>query len=104
MAATHTAELTQHATLSTTTIDSVTLTGPCTRVRIYNGAAAGTDLWVTISNVTGTLPADPVSGADGTYRIAGVSSRYFYGRRGMSVKLLGSANPYSVEGETLGEP
>ncbi len=103
MATAHTTTLTQHATLSTTTIDSVVITGAIDRVTITNrAAAAGAALYVTLSHVSGSLPADPVTDADGTYCILAQQRRTFYAKRGFSCKILGSGNAYSVEGELNG--
>lgn len=93
---------TAHATLSGTTVDTVTLTGAVRRVTVINRAAAGSaDLWVTISN-TATAPSDPVSAADETYWIPPQGFKTFAASGGAIVKVLGNGNAYSVEGEQTG--
>lgn len=97
-----TGPFTAHATLTGTTVDTVTLTSPITRVTVINRAAAGgTDLWVTISN-TGTAPADPVAAADDTYWIPPQGFKTFAAGSDVQVKVLGNSNAYSVEGEQRG--
>jgi hypothetical protein len=96
---------TAHATLSGTTVDTVTLSGALTRVTVINRAAAGgADMWVTIST-TSTAPSDPVAAADNTYWIpAGGYKTFRAGGNGCIVKILGNSNAYSVEGEQWGAP
>lgn len=95
----------EHATLSTTTVDTVTLNGPISRVTVINRAAAGgTDLAVTIST-NGTAPATPTQQGDDTYWIpAGGGFKTFAAGSGVIVKVLGNGNAYSVEGEQVGAP
>lgn len=97
--------LCEHATLTTTTVDTVTLTAPMTRVTVINRAAAGAaDLWVTISTTT-TAPSDPTSAGDNTYWVpAGGFKTFHAGGNGCIVKVLGNGNAYSVEGEMTGTP
>lgn len=93
-----------HATLAGTTVDTVTLTAPITRVSVINRAiAGGADLWVTYS-LTGVAPVDPVAAADDTFWIPPGGFKSFYARSGIIFKILGNGNPYSVEGDELGLP
>lgn len=96
---------TAHATLTTTTVDTVTLSGALTRATVINRAAVGgADMWVTIST-TSTAPSDPVAAADNTYWIPPQGFKTFRaGGNGIIVKILGNGNAYSVEGEQWGEP
>ena len=97
---------TAHATLTGTTVDTVTLSGPLQRVTVINRAAAGSaDLWVTISQ-SATAPADPVAEADDTYWVPAGGFKTFAatGGDGVIIKVLGNGNAYSVEGEQVGTP
>lgn len=95
-----------HATLTTTTVDTVTLAGT-PKVRVLN--ASGTaDLWVTALRNSGTgasAPADPVANAADTVRIPASQWAAFTVDGGTNanpawptvVKVLGNGNAYSVE-------
>lgn len=100
--ATDAANYSVHNTLTSTTVDTVTINAPHTRLRISNRHAS-VEMWVTIS-LTGAVPADPTSAGDNTHYVAPGTSRFFYSRGGVIVKILGNANPYSVEGEAGGVP
>jgi hypothetical protein len=94
---------TEHATLTATTVDTVTLNAPQTKVKVVNRHATEV-LWVTISR-TGTAPADPTIGGDDTYFVAPANgSETFYSRSGVIVKVLGNGNGYSIHGFDLGLP
>jgi hypothetical protein len=96
--ATASAAWTVHNTLSTTTVDVITLTGGVKDVTVTNWAAAGgVDMYVTYSN-TGTAPTDPVAAADDTYKVPPGGFITFPGRAGVIVKIIGNANAYSIEG------
>jgi hypothetical protein len=101
--ATPSGAFTVHETLTGTTVDTVTLLSPVTRVTVINRAApGGADMWVTVST-TGTAPADPVAAADNTYWVpAGGFKTFHASGTGNIVKILGNGNAYSVEGEVSG--
>lgn len=95
--AAQTAIKTQHATLSTTVVDSVTLSGAVRQIAVTNRDGSNV-AWVTV----GSAPADPVASADETFvipvssrKVVWVSSR---ARSNMVVKILGNGGAYSVEG------
>lgn len=97
------AVLRAHATLSTTTIDTVTLTGSPLKVDVINrGAQGDAPLYVTWA-FDGSTPDDPVADADETEVVmAGgyVTIADANGARPASfvVKVLGNGNSYSVCG------
>ena len=83
-------------TLSTTTVDTVTLSGRAeTGVRIGNRSGTAY-LFVTVGTTT---PADPVAGAAENFCIpAGLWRDIPFGPiTGMIVKVLGNGNDYTVE-------
>ena len=85
------------ATLSTTTVDTATLTGSVQAVRVWNltGTAA---LYVTIGS-TAAQAATPTSGGDGTMVVpAGIWRAIpIPGPGGAVVKVIGNGNAYVVE-------
>lgn len=103
--AAQTAVLTQHATLSGTTVDSVALSGGPTEVSVLNHAAAGgANLYVTYGFGTAVASlTDPVAAADETYVVVPGGFITFFEpnktrRAIVSVKIIGNGNAYSVEG------
>lgn len=106
--AAQTAVLTQHATLSGTTVDSVALSGGPTEVTVFNHAAAGgTNLYVTVAfGSTVAAVTDPVAAADETYVV--VPGGFVTFREpnkakyaSVVVKVLGNGNAYTVQGHVL---
>jgi hypothetical protein len=95
--------MTVHATLSTTVVDTVTLVGGMTRVVVSNPVAAAADIYFTVS-LTGTAPVDPVVAANDTYKVPAGKSKSIYARGGVIIKVLGNGNVYDVEGDSLGMP
>lgn len=87
----------KHATLSTTTADTVTLTAPLARVQIVN-LDATTAMYATVSQ-TGATPATAVAAADDTYVIPanGVLSLRT-SATGFVTSVVGNGNAYSVVG------
>lgn len=94
-----------HATLSTTTADTVTLTSPCKEINVTNHILTAVPLYVTLK--TGLTAAaavgatTAVSAADETYAIPpGATRTIFRSSKRVYVELsvVGNANPYSVEG------
>jgi hypothetical protein len=83
-------------TLSTTVVDDVTLTEPHGRVQVLNRGTGTATIWVT----SGATPADPVAEADDTIPVyAGERVTVATGTQpGYVVKVVGSADPYSVVG------
>ncbi len=103
--ATITGTLCEHATLSGTTVDTVTLTSPLARFTVINRAAVGgVDLAVTVGK-NGVAPSDPTQQGDNTYWIPPQGFKTFRGGGNANTvcKILGNANAYSVEGEEVGE-
>lgn len=97
--------LCEHATLSGTTVDTLTLSGPMTRCTVNNKAAAGgADIYFTYS-CTSTAPAAPTASGDDTYWVppGGWKSFDVLGGGGVIVKIIGNGNAYSVEGEQKGQ-
>jgi hypothetical protein len=95
--ATLTGNQTKHATLTTTTVDQITLTGAGSgRFEVVNRDGTNT-VWVTYSR-TGT-PVDPVASADDAHVLPPNSSKEFYtfGSNNLIVKILGNGGAYSVE-------
>lgn len=97
--------LCEHATLSGTTVDTVTLTSWMRRATICNKAAAGgADIYFTFST-NGTAPTAATASGDGTYWVPpGGFKTVGGGPQGIIVSLIGNGNAYSVEGEQWGEP
>jgi len=92
-----TGSLTKHATLSATTVDSITLSAAGSgRFEVVNRDGTNT-IWVTFSR-TGT-PTDPVASADNTRVLPPNSSKEYYcfGDSNLIVKILGNGGSYSVE-------
>lgn len=84
-----------HATLSTTTADSVTWTGggPYNRIQVTNGDATNL-LYVRFDGVTA------VAAADGTYKVPVSSTRTFNLEGAPAViSVVGNGGAYSVEGQ-----
>lgn len=108
--ASYSVALCKHATLSGTTVDTVTITDATTIDVCNDAAAGGTNLYVTVG--IGTAPSDPTSGGDNTYMVPPggwstfAASSLFTGY-GVSpgqypdivVKVLGNNNAYRVEGK-----
>lgn len=114
---------TKHQTLVGTTADRVMLTNSDVQyIHVFNKSSAG-PLYVTFgvsnsaSSIAGpNVPADPVADADNTFFIPASSNRVFSlsqtrhtwpdifqsrgSGTGVVVALVGSSNPYSVEGFT----
>lgn len=89
--------MSKHATLSGTTVDSVTLNGAGTgRFEVINRDGTNT-VWVTFSR-TGT-PVDPVASADDARVLPPNSSKEYYcfGPNSLIVKVLGNGGAYSIE-------
>lgn len=89
----------KHATLSGTTVDSVTLTKAFGKVEVLN-RGTGT-LYVTTGNsVSGTT--DPTAAGDDTTVVpAGACVELdANGRTGFTVKIIGNGDAYSVQGVT----
>jgi hypothetical protein len=85
-----------HATLSGTTVDTVTLTQGFGAVEVIE--RGGTlPLWITYG---ATTPADPVAAADDTTYVppGAVVTIDANSRGGFIVKILGNGNAYSVQG------
>jgi hypothetical protein len=101
--ASHTAVTAQHATLSGTTADTITLSGAVTHVDVLNRAAAGgADMYANISWY-GATPTTPVAAADDLRIIApGGFVTFEYDGGGVDtsvvVQVVGNGNAYSVEG------
>lgn len=94
--AAYTAARAVNKTLSTTVVDTVTLTAPAGRVQVLNRGTGTATIWVT----TGRAPADPTVAGDDVIPVrageyvtvgAGVGGPFV-------VKVLGSGDPYSVFG------
>ena len=91
---------TSHATLSTTTVDTVNLSDVVRTVNVFNRSGA-TDLAVTWA--CGATATTPVQDAAETLKIpTGVSLTFTVGAAGNSyttqIKVLGNGNAYSVQG------
>jgi len=86
------------ATLSTTTVDTCTLTGSVQAVRVWNltGTAA---LYVTLAPGSGGTPTAPTAGGDGCLVIPAGLWRVIpvVSPTGAVVKLIGNGNAYVVE-------
>jgi hypothetical protein len=101
--ASHTAVTAQHATLSGTTADTITLSGAVTSVDVLNRAAAGgADMYANIS-WHGATPTAPVAAADDLQYIpAGGYCTFTYSGGGTDssvvVQVVGNGNDYSVIG------
>lgn len=98
--ATSTVARASHATLSTTTVDTVNLTDLLTRVNVINRTGTA-DLTVTWA--TGGAAANPVALAAETLLVpAGQSLTFAVGGSSSlqrtQVKVLGDGNGYSVQG------
>lgn len=88
-------ERSANKTLTTTTVDTVAFTAPHGSVSVVNRAATNT-IWVT----AGRAPVNPVVAADNVIPVlAGRSVVLAEGTpAGFQVKVLGSADAYSVYG------
>lgn len=95
--AAYTAVSAKHATLTTTTVDTVTLTGPGRALQVRNRHATEN---LTIAFGT-TAPSDPTALGDDLRFVAPGEWRTFtvtqYANTGLVVKLIGNGNGYSVE-------
>lgn len=89
-----TAASAKHATLTSTTVDTVTLTGSFQSFEVVNRHATEV-LWVTYGEAA---PADPTAGGDDCIFVpaAGVVTLDADGK--VVVKILGNGNAYSVQG------
>lgn len=102
--ATLTAATAAHATLTGTTVDTVTLTptwGAISSIVVINTHATN-DLWVRVG--VGAPPTDPTASGNNTIRVRPNVARHvdISGMPGsVIVKLLGNANGYSVEALTV---
>lgn len=81
-----------HPTLTTTTVDTVTLTQAWNRVEVANRSGAAT-LWVTTDGST------PVAAADNIEFVPPGTTLVLVDMDGsVTLKILGNANEYSVTG------
>ncbi len=90
----------KHATLSTTVVDTVTVTNGVGGAVTINNLTGATTLFVAADTVT---PADPTASGDGTYAVPtgkslvlGPFSRQAPGVNDVIVKVVGNANAYGV--------
>ena len=91
-----TAAVSKHATLTGTTVDSVTLTQGFRSIEVINRDS--TDyLWITYG---ASAPADPTSGGDDTLVVPPASALTIdaNNRANFVVKILGDGGAYSVQG------
>lgn len=89
-----------HATLSGTTVDTVTITGGYGAVEVANRSGA-TTLYVTVD--VGTAPTAPTAAGDDTFFVPpGTTLLIDTQKDGISggtvVKIIGNGNDYSVTG------
>jgi hypothetical protein len=91
------------ATLSTTTVDTVTLTGRGTILTVINREpSTGTDFWITYNSLGGT-PITPVAATAECYPVMPRGSQSFRIRsvaaaaNGVTVKILGNGHQYTVQ-------
>lgn len=83
-------------TLSTTVVDTVTLTAPAGKVQVLNRGTGTNTIWVTLGK---TAPADPTVAGDNVIPVrAGEYVTIAKGVPSLVVKILGSGDPYSVFG------
>lgn len=103
--ATYSVTRAKNATLTGTTVDTVTIKGTYQKVEILNRDATNT-VWVTLTpaNVpnVANLPIDPVAAADEAFPVP-PSTAFIYSHDGASalsykVKILGNGGAYSVIG------
>lgn len=92
---------TAHATLSSTTVDTVNLSmNEISRVNVLNRSGTAT-LWFTLSTAGTPAAATPVAAAAETFAVpAGQSLTVATGAAGLDttqVKVLGNGNDYSVQ-------
>lgn len=84
----------KHATLSTTVVDTVTLSDFGQLVEVVNDDGTNA-LWVTVDGTT------PVASADNTHRVPANGRKLIDvgapGRTGVAVKVLGNGGAYHVE-------
>lgn len=98
--ATVTGTLTKHPTLSTTTVDTVTMSGGVHQWLVGNRTGTA-DLWVTYT-LDGSTPTTPTVEGDNCYVVPPGMFKVFYSPRGgIKLKVLGNANKYSVEGSSV---
>ncbi len=99
--ATATVVRTSHATLSTTTVDTVNLTGAVSRVNVINRSGTAN---LTVTWASGAAPSatTPVALAAETYLVPpGQSLTFAVGgliNQTTQVQVLGNGNAYSVQG------
>lgn len=87
----------KHATLTTTTPDVVTLTGVVSMVQVINRTGAA-PLYFKVGS---TDPGSFVSEADDTLCVMpGVTADVPWGAGGAVVRVVGSANAYTVQAVT----
>jgi hypothetical protein len=91
------------ATLSTTTVDTVTLTGKGNLLTVVNRAASdGTTFWITYNATAGTA-ATPTAAGDECYPVPPGNGAISFRIRsvaavanGLTVKILGDGHAYTV--------
>lgn len=88
----------KHATLSGTTADSVTITNKYPYLEIIN---RDTETALYVSAVPDGTPTTAVSAADDTLYVPPSGSKVIRRPAGGAISVVGSANPYSVEGFDL---
>jgi hypothetical protein len=115
MATDTTATFAAHNTLTSTTVDTVTLQGHFSAVEIANrefdaaAGVAGADLWVTLGwkGITGnansdTVPATPTAALNDAYWVPAGTTLVInvpnHAQVQPIVKILGNGNKYSVTG------
>lgn len=97
----------KHATLSSTTVDTVTISGTYTHVEIVN-TSGSTTIYATVG-VGGSTPSDPTAAGDNTFTVpAGTvrtvplggtaSPTLLENLAPIKVKVIGNGNGYSVTG------
>lgn len=93
MASNFTVRLAKSATLSTTTVDTVTLGQVCSEVEIVNKDATN-DLFITLNGLT------PTASGDDCYRVLPATSKRLKtpSINPLVVSLIGSGNIYTVAG------
>lgn len=90
--ASYTVERSKHATLSGTTVDTITITGAHNEIEVFNRSGSA-DLYVTVDGKT------PTSAGDNTDIVPAGTSLVVpapAGDGGTVVKILGNGNAYTV--------
>lgn len=95
-------------TLSTTTVDTVTLQGHWVAVEVINREVpGGADLWVTAGK-EGDIVATPSAALNDSYLVPAGTSAVIVIGQGASVrpqvKIIGSGNAYGVVGLSTPDP